>query len=322
MNELKGFLSRAAGTFTLLLIVIGPIEVVGQTAEQPRIVKVTGARFAYPLLQNWIDKFGRERPDVQVIIESRGSADPTQYDILLEAYEHADEVRQDREYVYIARYAVLPIANSRSQFARVYREKGLTKEIISGVFFHDLFADKSELKIKAPYTVYTRLQKAGAPIVFSGYFGYEQKDIKGKSIAGADEHLLKALLRDTTGISYAPLSLIFPVSSNKQADGIEVIPVDLNGNGKVSDEEKFPDDLQLIVARLEKGTPNTLRNIPVGYLHLSVDKKTASADALAFIEWVITNGINDLHDFGYLNPEPSRLDKERFEHFSSTRLKQ
>lgn len=308
----------------MLLIAISAcaLKGMGQQSNQPHVVRVTGARFAYPLLQNWIDRFSKEHPDIQVIIESRGSADPSQYDVLLEAFEHPDEVRQQREYVYIARYAVLPIANSRSQFAAVYREKGLNKDLISGIFFHDLFADKSELEIKAPFTVYTRLQKAGVPIIFSSYFGYEQKDIRGKSIAGADEHLIKALLRDTTGISYAPLSLVYSHTSGKPLDGIDVLPVDLNGNGRVSDEEKFYEDLPSVIAHLEKGTPTNLQNIPIAYLHFSVDKKTASPEVLRFLTWLINNGVSDLHSFGYLHPEPAWLNKEKFEQFSVKRVRQ
>jgi len=307
----------------LLIILSGyAFNIQGQSGAQPQVVRVTGARFVYPLLQNWIDRFSKEHPEIQVIIESRGSTDPSQYDVLLEAFEHTDEVRHQREYVYIARYAVLPIANSRSQFASIYRVRGLNKELISGIFFHDLFSDKSELDVKAPFTVYTRLQKAGVPIIFSSYYGYEQKDIRGKSIAGADEHLIKALLRDTTGISYAPLSLIYSSTSGKFQEGIDVLPVDLNGNGKVNDEEKFYQDLPSVIARIEKGTPSNLRNIPVAYLHLSVDKKTVSPEAITFISWLINHGGNDLHSFGYLHPEPGRLDKDKFEQFSIKRVKQ
>ena len=55
---------------------------------------------------------------------------------------------------------------------------------------------------------------------------------------------------------------------------------------------------------LESTSAKDLNNVPIGYLHFSVDKKSASADAVAFIKWVIDNGQKDLSDFGYLKPEP------------------
>src|SRR5688572_8190759 len=105
-----------------------------------QIVRVTGVRFAYPLVQKWIDDFNKEYPDIQVIIEARASADPSQYEVLIEAYEHAEEVKKDREYAYIGRYAVLPVSNSKSALAKIYADKGLDKDLIVQLFFHDIYA--------------------------------------------------------------------------------------------------------------------------------------------------------------------------------------
>lgn len=292
---------------------------VATTKKNQQIVRVTGVRFAYPLVQKWIDDFNKEYPDVQVIIEARASTDPSQYDVLIEAYEHPEETKKNREYAYIGRYAVLPVANNKSGLAKIYTDKGLDKDLIVQLFFHDIYADKENQKeIKAPFTVYTRLQKAGAPITFSQYFGYEQKDIKGKGIAGADEHILKALLRDTTGLSYLPISLIYDRETKKPVEGISVLPVDLNGNGKVNDEEKFYDELTAVVQRFEQASASDLNNVPIEYLHFSVDKNSANTDAIAFIKWVIDNGQKDLNDFGYLKPEPQ---KDKSELFASKRNK-
>jgi phosphate transport system substrate-binding protein len=282
--------------------------------EKQKIVVITGVRFAYPLVQKWIDDYNKVNPDIQIVIESRGSADPAKYDILVEAYDENSKLDQSREYIYIARYAVLPVANNKSAFAKTYTKKGLNKDLINQLFFHDIFADKEkEQEIKAPYTIYTRLQKAGSPIIFTKYFGYEQKDVKGKAIAGADEHLLKAILRDSTGVSYLPLSVIYDHTSKKPVDGLAVLPVDLNGNGRISDDEKFYDDLATVVARLEEKPAKDINNVPVEYIHMSVDKTNGSSEAIEFLRWVIQNGQNDLHDFGYLKPEPDRIEAQKFE---------
>jgi phosphate transport system substrate-binding protein len=284
------------------------------TTNKQKVVIVTGARFSYPLVQKWIDDYNHTNPNVQVIIEARGSNDPLQYDVLAEVFEPSDEAKQNREYLYIARYAILPVANRQSSFAKEYSEKGLNKDLIKQLFFHDVFADKENQKeIKTPYTIYTRLQKAGAPIVFTNYFGYEQKDIKGKAIAGSDEHLLKALLRDTLGVSYLPLSLIYDLNTQKTVKGLAVLPVDLNDNGKVSAEEKFYADLPTVIQNLESKTAKNRQNLPIGYLHLSVDKQTANPEALRFLQWVAENGLNDLSKYGYLQPEAGKIDKEKFD---------
>jgi phosphate transport system substrate-binding protein len=301
-------------------------EVQLSSAQSPatpqKVVVVTGARFSYKLVQKWIDDYNKVNPQVQIIIESRGSADPAKFDILAEVYEQEEDIRKNREYINIGRYAILPVANSNSAFAKTYADKGLNADQISQIFFHDIFADKEKQKeIKAPYTVYTRLQKAGVPYVFTKYFGFEQKDIKGKAIAGADEHLMKALLRDSTGVTYLPLALIYDQESRKPIQGLTVLPVDLNGNGKVNDEEKFYGDLNTVIEKLESEDRKNIKNLPIEYLHLSIDKQNASPEAIDFLKWVNENGQADLHDFGYLNPEAKRFEKETFNEFASKRGK-
>jgi len=282
------------------------------------VVRMTGVRFAYPLVEHWIDSYNKVNPDVQIVIEWRGTSDPSQYDILVEAYEHPEEIKKEREYVYIGRYAILPVANSTSAFAKTYVSKGLTAQTIKQIFFHDIFADKDkEQKITVPFTNYTRLQKAGAPIVFANYFKYEQKDIKGKAIAGSDEHLLKAVLRDSTGVSFLPTPIAYAKNTGTPVPGLTVIPVDFNGNDRVGDDEKFYGNWSNVAERLSNTNGKDIHNVPTEYIHFSVDKKTASPEALAFIRWVVDNGLNDLKDFGFLPSEPSRLQKEKFEEFAS-----
>lgn len=307
---------------SLLLVLIASTGYSQATGTKPNIVRITGVRFAYPLVQQWIDKYNSEYPDRQIIIESRASSDPAEFDILIEAYEHPDEIKRNREYVYIARYAVLPVANSASAFAGVYGEKGVDEDLIKQIFFHDILADKENQKeIKVAYTIYTRLQKAGTPSVFSGYYGYEQKDIKGKSIAGSDEHLRRALLRDSTAVSYLPLSLIYDQETGKPIEGITVLPPDLDGNGRINGDEKVYGDLATAVQRLEETPRKDLKNLPLEYLHFSVDRKNATQEAISFLRWVIANGEKDLNGRGYLTPEAGKLEKEKFEQFASKRNK-
>jgi phosphate transport system substrate-binding protein len=294
-----------------------PAKSATQRAEQ-KIVIITGARFTYPLVQKWIDDYNTVNQEVQIVIESRGTSDPAQYDILIDAYEPAEEVKKTRDYLYIARYAVLPVANSSSAFAKEYTDKGLDQDLIKQLFFHDIFSDKeNQKKIEVPYTIYTRLQKAGVPITFTGYFGFQQKDIKGKVIAGSDEHLLKAVLRDSTSITYFPLSVIYDHTTGKPHPGLVVLPVDLNGNDRVTKDEKFYDELPSVIQVLEGKDQKELNNVPIGNIHLSVNKKNANPEAIAFLRWVLKNGQANLSTFGFLKPEPSRSENQKQEEFLS-----
>ena len=288
-------------------------------AEQ-NVVVITGNRFSYPLVQKWIDDYNQLNPNVQIVIESRGTSDPAKYDILVEAYEQEEAVRETREYVNVARYAILPVANSQSSFAKLFGEKGLNSDLINQIYFHDIFADQEKQKpIKVPFTVYTRLQKAGAPIVFSKYFKHQQKDIKGTTIAGADDHLLKALLRDSIGVSYLPIHLAYDLTTRKAFAGLTVIPVDLNGNDKLNEDEQIFENLDTVIDRLESADSDKRKNVPIGILHLSVDKNYASPEAVEFLKWVNENAQTYLRQFGYLTRDSKNNQNEKFAEFASKR---
>jgi ABC-type phosphate transport system substrate-binding protein len=307
------------GLSALALFVLS-IPLLAQTTPpaSPKVVVITGNRFSYKIVQEWIDEYSKLKPDVQIIIEARGSNDPATFQILAEVYEPEEALKNGREYINVGRYAVLPVATTNSEFANYFVEKGLEEDLLKQIFFNDIYADKeSQAKIEAPYTVYTRLQKAGVPFVFAKYFGYQQKDIKGTSIAGADEHLVKALLRDPNGVTYLPLTLIYDQQTRKPIDKLTVLPVDLNGNGKINSEEKIYGDLDKAIEQLEARSQDDIKNVPIEYLHLSVDKKTATPEAIDFLKWVNENGQRYLHKFGYLRPEAKYFEKEKFKEFAA-----
>lgn len=305
---------RRIFAFGLLLGISPSLFAQNGAPRDPNVVVVTGTRFTYDLIERWIDAYSAVRPGVQIVVEYRGTADPDRYDILVEVYPHEEAYARNRHYVYVGRYAIVPVARAGSPFAEYYSNKGVTDETFRRVFFRDLFIEKAKHKeLEIPYTVYTRLQKAGVPKVFAAHFGYEQKDIKGIAIAGADKHSLKAFLRDSIGVTYLPLPLIYDLDTRKPIAGLTVLPPDLNGNNRVTDDEKFYDRLDDVIQRLEQLDTKHIRNIPISHVHLSVDKQTASDEAIAFLKWIDENGRKDLHRFGYLQLPLNEFAKSRFD---------
>ena len=229
--------------------------------------------------------------------------------MLIEAYEPDAQTKNAREYLYLGRYALLPVANANSAFASEFGEKGLTSELIKQIYFNDIYADKKKQKeVNSPFTIYTRLQKAGAPITFAKYYGYEQANIKGKAISGADEHLVKALLKDSTGISYNVPGLLFDLKTRRPLSGLTIIPIDADDNGKVSGDERFYDNLDTVLEKIESGE---LKNVPVEFLHLSIAKNSTNDEALKFLQWVAANGQAALSEYGFLKLDSKRLQAEK-----------
>lgn len=272
----------------------------------PDKVVITGARFSYPLIEHWITRYKAVRPETQVVIQTRTNTDPAGYDILVEGYEHEENFRATRDYLFVAQYAVIPFANSASPLIRAQSD-GLTSDDIKHIFFHDPL---SERKVSAlpNVTVYTRLQKAAASAVFAAFYGYTQQNIKGKSIGGTDEHLIKVVQKDTSGVSYSPINLLYDMSSKSLLQGLAPIPVDMDGNKKITVEERSFTSLITLIDFLEK---HNNRSVPTSHLHLSLPKVHHNTEAIRFLQWVAEHGQEALHEFGFLLPESVLYDEGR-----------
>jgi phosphate transport system substrate-binding protein len=302
---MKSIISFIVVYFLLLIA----SSAVAQEAHERKVV-ITGVRFSYPLVEHWISEYKKIDPNVHVSIDPRTVTDPVKYDLLIESFEPEETIKESREYLYLARYSLLPVANAKSGLARIYQERGLTRQLLTQIYFHDLFADQDKKeKIDAVYTVYSRLQKAGAPITFAHHFGFEQEHFAGKKIAGADEHLIKAVLKDSTAVSYGFAGLVYDLTTRKPQPGLVVLPLDNDNNGKLSQDERSYTNLDQVIEKFERS--DKALNIPIEYIHISLRKHGYSAEALKFLLWVIDNGQTDLHHFGFLSPNPQRYDQEK-----------
>ena len=153
-------------------------------------------------------------------------------------------------------------------------------------------------------------------MAFASFFGFDQTDIKGRSIAGADEHLIGALQKDNTAISYSNPSLIYDLEKRTPKADITIIPVDLDGNKKITEEEKIYanlDDLLNIIAEAK------FKNLPEAPLYLYLKPENNSKHTLQFVQWILEKGIKDLNYFGFsANPYIDR-EKEKLKYFEVTK---
>lgn len=272
-------------------------------------IMLSGARFTNAIFEYWIVEYQKEHPGIKIRIENKGAQEYANADIIVHGLEpDKSEMDKKRKYIPIAKCAIVPVANAESPFARIYGEKGLDREEIKQVFFYDPIEQEEKKPIKTPFTVYTRVQKAPSPTVFASNFGYEQQDLHGRAIAGADIHLIKSILRDPQGITYAPISLIYSSETGKPLEGLQVIPVDFDDNGKVSADERFYHELSIVLKNLENSKS---KNIPVADIWVSILRETAKPEAIQFLQWVLDKGQVSLKQYGYLNPEPKALQKDR-----------
>ena len=92
-----------------------------------------------------------------------------------------------------------------------------------------------------------------------------------------------------------------------EAEGIEVLPLDLDGDGVVAEEESFYEDRDAIVDAIASGK---YPSPPARDLHFVCHGKPGRKVVRAFILWVLTDGQQYVPESGYINLTEEKLAEE------------
>ncbi|MDX2195811.1 MAG: hypothetical protein NW207_05290 [Cytophagales bacterium] len=310
----------------LIALVLTGGMIFAQSTENGKII-ITGSRFTYPLVEKWIAEFKKEYPNVPFRIIARGGTNVDSANLIINAHKLLpEEIKGGNYVVNIGRYALLPIANAKNPLVAEWQKKGIKEKNLKKLFFkkYDPYTTEEEAKEKDKKeykpTVYTRAQKACAPITFAANYGFVQDDIVGKPIGGDDKHLIMVVEKDTNGITYNNLGMIYDIYSREVKNKLSIIPIDLNNNGKLDENETFYQKLDDVIARLEKGN---IPEIPIEYINISYPAQTieSNRNISLFLEWVLTKGQKFNHELGFLDFEPEVLVKQK-EIFNASQNKQ
>jgi phosphate transport system substrate-binding protein len=286
-------------------------------AQQSEKIIVTGSRFTYPLLEKWIVEYKKINPSLNIKINPRGGPDTDSANLIINAHELSEkEIKPGFKVIDVNRYVLVTVANSKSEFAKEYSGKGIKDKEIKKFFFEkwDPFEEeeakkkKSKAKEGNKTVLYTREQIACAPTTFARHYGFEQKDLVGKGIAGDDKHLIYAVLKDSNGVTYNNLGLVYDLQTRKIKTGLTIIPADLNNNGKLEEEEKFYNTLDEAIAKIEE---KNYSEIVVGNVNFSFPQDVAAnKDLYNFISWVLNEGAKYNHQYGFLDQNKTSLNKQ------------
>lgn len=301
--------------FTVFLLFASIYSNYAQKAENGKII-LTGSRFTYPLLEKWIAEFKKQYPEVPFRIIARGGPNVDSANLIVNAHElAADEIRPGYKVVNISKYTLLPVANSKNPALSNWTANGIKEKQFKKLYFEKvdpLAPKKEERKDHNTYkpTLYTRLEKACAPTTFAKNFGFEQQDLLGKQIGGDDKHLITAIEKDTNGITYNNLGMIYDLSTRKIKSNLAVIPFDLNGNGKLDAEEKFYASLDDVIDRLEK---KSYSEIATAYVNISYPStiNESNKNLVLFLNWILENGQQFNREFVFLDFEKNKLIEQK-----------
>jgi phosphate transport system substrate-binding protein len=280
-------------------------------------ISLSGAFALYPLANKWAEEFNKTYPDVRFNISAggagKGMADALAgaVDLGMISREIKDEEKAKGAWpVAVTKDAVIPTISSSNPSLAALKEKGLTKEEFRKIFITSEFKTWGQaIETSAPekINVYSRSDASGAAATWAQYLGgKEQDELKGIGVFG-DPGLADAVKKDFNGIGFNNVIYVFDINSKAKYPGIEVLPIDVNGDNKITAEEQFYGDMNQLIAAIGDGR---YPSPPARELYFVSKGKPQSEAVKIFLNWVLNEGQKFVIETGYIQLPADRLKAE------------
>jgi phosphate transport system substrate-binding protein len=270
-------------------------------------ISISGAFALYPMTVKWAEEFRKTYPDVRIDISAGGAgkgmtdALSGMVDLAMVSREiYPAETEQGAWYLAVTKDAVLPTISSKNPFFGELSIKGLTIEMFREIYLDDKkrnWEEFLELPGQHKINVYTRSDACGAAEMWGKFLGQNQESLLGVGVFG-DPGIADAVKNDEYGIGYNNVIFAYDIKSRKKYDGMEIIPIDLNGNRLIDPDEDFYGTLDSIMAAIQTGR---YPSPPARDLYLVSKGKPDNPVVTAFLEWILTEGQQYVHEGGYVN---------------------
>jgi len=279
-------------------------------------ITISGAWALYPLVIRWGEEFQALHPQVRFDI-SAGGAGKGMADALANAVDigmvsreiYPQEVEQGALAFAIAKDAVFVTVNSQNPVWGELTSTGISLEELKGIYLTGEITSWEDLTGSPDGShaihVFTRSDACGAAETWAAYLGQRQEDLLGIGVYG-DPGVLESVASDPLGIGFNNLNYAYDSETGSPVMGIQVVPLDVNGNGQVDPGEA----LDLKEQALEAVRNGEYPSPPARELYLVTNGQPQGL-VREFILWVISNGQAYVSETGYIPISGEKLELER-----------
>jgi len=279
-----------------------------QSQKKSKQINFSGAFALYPLNLKWSEEYKKSHPGIIFNIQPGGAgkgltdALSGNTDAGMFSREISDnELNKGVWYIALAKDAVFPTFNSNNPYFDSIKTHGLTQAALKNLFidgtsttWEDLLGIKSNTPHKI--NIYTRSDASGAAESWAAFFNMRQDNLKGIGMMG-DPGIADAVKKDMNGIGYNNPQYLFNIQNGNKNTGIEILPLDVNGNGRIDSSENFYSSLNAVESAVISGA---YPSPPVRDLYFVCKQKPTDQDMLDYFKWVLTAGQQFIKDAGYV----------------------
>ena len=281
-------------------------------------ITVSGAWALYPMMVKWAEEFQKIHPQVRIDVSAggagKGVADALGglVDIGMVSREiYPAELEKGAFYVASVIDAVVPTASQNNPLKEEILTMGMKRQNFIDVWITGQLTDWKQIFPEANPSgmtdihIYTRSDACGAAETWAKYLDKMQEDLLGIGVYG-DPGLGEAVTKDQLGIGFNNIGYAFDAKSRKQVDGLLVIPIDINENGKIDPEENFYGTLDEITRAIAAGDypwpPAREENL--------ITLREFKGITREFVRWILTDGQQYAPEAGYIALPQEKIQTE------------
>jgi len=276
-------------------------------------ISISGAFALYPLAVKWAEEFQAMHKGVRIDL-SAGGAGKGMTDVLADVVDlgmvsrevYAPELSKGALPFASAKDAVVITYNAENPFVEKLLKTGISRETAEKVWITGEYTTWGQVLgtgDKTPLHVYTRSDACGAAETFAMWMGKKQEELLGTAVFG-DPGLASAIQSDKLGIGFNNIGYAYDEQSRRPNQSMLVMPVDVDGDGVISEEEYFYDTKDEFVGAVSLGK---YPSPPARDLYLVSHGVPKNPIVRAFLEYVLTEGQKQNVPAGYMALDSDKL---------------
>ena len=278
-------------------------------------ISLSGAFALYPLAVKWAEEFQILHPGVRIDI-SAGGAGKGMTDVLANVVDlgmvsrevYPVEIERGAVAFAVAKDAVVATISTENPALADLLKKGITSETAYKLWISEEYKTWGQVAgtlNNSPVHLYTRSDACGAGETWAQWMGKNQEDLGGTAVFG-DPGLAMAVQHDRLGIGYNNLSYTYDEGTRLPNDGILVLPIDVNGNEQIDDDERFYDTKDRIIEAI---AADKFPSPPARDLYLVSNGIPKDPVLIAFLKFILTEGQQYNVPAGYISLSEEKLQK-------------
>ncbi len=286
---------KGVGKVTILLVVLVFISTLSTgftlVFGREETLKISGSTTVRPLARRWRDVFMEENANIRISVRGGGSGQGVSdvkgglSDIGMSSSKSLITKENELVLHLMAYDAILLIVNEENPVLDVLENIGIKQSTLKKIYTGDIKNWNEIPGINRDHSLfhYTRSEKSGTGEVFAGFLGMRQSELRGIGVRG-NSGTKEAVSNNKWGLGFVGAKYAF--------DGpIEVIPLDGNNDGKITDYERIENfnDLKSNIENypIQRGLYFTTKGEPTGAVR-------------TFIEWCKNEGQTYVGEVGYV----------------------